>query len=64
MGGLILELILQAIFIYPGAAIRWTFSRLWKSKRTFKDYLNDDFYMNGSIGLMIPAIIIAIINNL
>ncbi len=64
MGEFIFEIILQLIFIYPGAAIRWTISRLWKSEKTFKEFVNDDYYMNGGIGLMTLGLIIGVIVNL
>ncbi len=46
----IAEIIILALFIYPGAMIRWVFTGC---RRPLKDLLNDDGYMNGSIGLVV-----------
>lgn len=61
---IIFEFLLIWLLIYPGAGVRWLISRLWKSKKPFKDFVNEDGYMNGSIGLMTLGLIIALITNL
>tara|TARA_R110002110_G_scaffold54448_5_gene156310 strand:+ start:601 stop:801 length:201 start_codon:yes stop_codon:yes gene_type:complete len=55
---IILETIIILIFRYPGAGIRWLFSRIWNSNKSFKDFLKDDSYKNGIIGLLFLALII------
>lgn len=55
---IIFETIIILIFRYPGAGIRWLFSRMWKSKKSFKEFLKDDSYINGIIGLLFLALII------
>ena len=55
---IILETIIILIFRYPGAGIRWLVSRTWHSNKRFKDFLKDDSYMNGIIGLLFLALII------
>lgn len=60
MGEIILELILLWLFIYPGAAIRWAVSRSWGSKKTFKEFLKDDQYLNGWVGLMTVLFVFAL----
>lgn len=47
----IFELIILYVFRYPGAL----FLRLF-SKKTFKDYLNTDGYLIGSVGLVIVVV--------
>ena len=54
----VLEVLIIILFRYPGAGLRWAVSRLWKSDKTFKDFLNDDAYINGTIGLLFLAAIV------
>ncbi|MCF1422086.1 hypothetical protein [Mangrovimonas futianensis] len=53
----IIEVIVYALFQYPGAAIRWAVSRLWGSDKSFKEFLNDDMDFNGAIGILATVII-------
>jgi hypothetical protein len=53
IGQILLEFILYGILTVPGAFFRFLISRLWRSKRTFKDYLKDDMVMNGTVGLFL-----------
>jgi fluoride ion exporter CrcB/FEX len=55
------EIILMFLFNYPGAGVRWLISRLWGSKKTFKDFAKGDIYLNGSVGIITMAILIALI---
>jgi hypothetical protein len=55
---IILEVFIILIFRYPGAGIRWLFSRIWNSKKEFKDFLKDEPYINGIIGLLVLTLII------
>ena len=55
---IILETIIILIFRYPGAGIRWLISRIWKSNKKFKEFLKEDSYLNGIIGLLVLALII------
>ncbi|MBW1296712.1 hypothetical protein [Aquimarina litoralis] len=52
----IVELLIIYIFSYPGASIVWFISRLWKSKKTYKEILHDNIEINGVIGLFVIAI--------
>jgi hypothetical protein len=54
----IFETIIILIFRYPGAGIRWLVSRIWNSNKNFKDFLKDDSYLNGIIGLLFLALVI------
>ena len=54
----IVEIILIGMCVYPGALLRWSISRLWRSKRSFKDFIEDDAYMNGTIGILFLGLII------
>ncbi|MDR6301900.1 hypothetical protein GGR31_002575 [Mesonia maritima] len=49
---IIFETIIILIFRYPGAGIRWLISRIWKSNKKFKEFLNEDSYTNGIIALL------------
>ncbi|WP_162052714.1 hypothetical protein [Pontibacter pamirensis] len=53
----VLEIIIYFIFMYPGAAIRWLISRLWNSKKTFKEFAEDDAYLNGGTGIFFLAVV-------
>ena len=55
---IIFETIIILILRYPGAGVRWLFSRLWKSDKSFKDFLNEDAFINGVVSLIIIAAII------
>jgi len=57
----IFETLIILIFRYPGAGLRWAVSRLWKSKKTFKDFLEEDSYINGIIGLLVIGLTITAI---
>ncbi|RBP27042.1 hypothetical protein DFR65_11220 [Oceanihabitans sediminis] len=46
---IIFEAVIILIFRYPGAGIRWLLSRIWNSKKEFKDFLKDEPYVNGII---------------
>jgi len=61
---IILETIIILIFRYPGAGTRWLFSRIWKSKKNFKDFLNDEPYVNGIVGLLVLTGIVLFIREL
>ena len=54
----IVEIILIGLLVFPGALIRWTISRLWRSKRKLKEFLDDDAYLNGTIGILVLGFII------
>ena len=58
------EIILMYIFRYPGAGIRWLVSRLWRSKKTFKEFVQDDFYTNGLIGVGTVFLLVVLIMKL
>lgn len=55
---IIFEAVIILIFRYPGAGIRWLLSRIWNSKKEFKDFLKDEPYVNGIIWLLVLALII------
>ena len=57
----VLEVLIIILFRYPGAGLRWVVSRLWKSDKTFKDFLNEDAYINGTIGLLFLAAIVIVV---
>ncbi|MCM4161778.1 hypothetical protein DHB64_17990 [Antarcticibacterium sp. W02-3] len=57
----VLEVLIIILFRYPGAGLRWAVSRLWKSDKTFKDFLIDDAYINGTIGLLFLAAIVIVV---
>lgn len=57
----VLEVLIIILFRYPGAGLRWAVSRLWKSDKTFKDFLNEDAYINGTIGLLFLAAIVIVL---
>ena len=57
----VLEVLIIILFRYPGAGLRWAVSRLWKSDKTFKDFLNEEAYINGTIGLLFLAAIVIIV---
>ena len=57
----VLEVLIIILFRYPGAGLRWAVSRLWKSDKTFKDFLNEDAYINGTIGLLFLAAIVIVV---
>lgn len=46
----ITEIIILTLFIYPGAVIRWVLTGF---RRPLKDFLNDDGYFNGTVGLVV-----------
>nr|WP_295872245.1 cytochrome c [uncultured Chitinophaga sp.] len=46
----ITEIIILALFVYPGAVIRWVLTGF---RRPLKDFLNDDSYFNGTVGLVV-----------
>jgi hypothetical protein len=60
----IIEIVLLGILVYPGAAIRWLLSRLWGSKKTFKEFTKDDYYLNGMTGLITLGLLFGAILNL
>jgi len=43
---MLFEVFFMWILMYPGAGLRWLISRLWKSKKTFKDFLDDSLEAN------------------
>ena len=51
----IIEIFILILFRYPGAFIRWI---LIGRKKTFKQILSGDSYLNGSIGLVFVVLII------
>ena len=55
------EFILMVLFNYPGAGVRWLISRLWGSKKTFKDFAKGDWYLNGTVGILTMTLIIVLI---
>ena len=55
---IIIEAIVLLLFVIPGAFIRWMFSGF---KKPFRFYLKKDPYINGSIGIVVIGLIIAII---
>ncbi len=52
------EIVFMTLFSYPGAAIRWLFSKIWGSKKTLKEYTDDDVYMNGTIGIIVITLVV------
>ena len=60
-----MEIIFESLTIlilrYPGAGIRWLISRMWKSKKNFKKFLNDDSYINGIVSLLFITLIVILI---
>ena len=60
---IIFETIIILVLRYPGAGIRWLFSRLWKSDKSFKDFLKEDAFINGVLSLLIIAAIIVGLKN-
>ena len=58
---IILETILLIIFSYPGAIIRWIVTGF---RKPFKEYLNDDAYLNGTIGLLVLSFSIVILKKI
>ena len=55
---IIFETIIILLFRYPGAGIRWLVSKIWKSNKSFKEFLEGDSYINGIVGLLFLALII------
>lgn len=55
---ILFEFVVVGIFIFPGAGYRWFISRLWNSNKTYKDFRNDDAYLNGIVGVLVTALII------
>lgn len=55
------EIIIMFVFNYPGAGIRWLISRLWGSKKTFKQYVDGDIYTNGLIVLGTFVLFLALV---
>jgi hypothetical protein len=55
---ILVEAILLLIFLYPGAFMRWIIGKCFRSKRTFKEYLADSFYWNGSVGMLVTALLV------
>ena len=51
----IVEVLILAIFVYPGALIRWLFTGCSKP---VKHFLSGDAYMNGMIGVTSIVILI------
>jgi hypothetical protein len=58
MFDIILEVFLVYIFQYPGAAIRWFFS---SRKKTIKEILKDEPYVNATITLLTISLFVMII---
>ncbi len=50
------EVLILTIFQFPGAFIRWVVTGC---RRPFKEVLADDSYINGMIGLVVIASLIA-----
>jgi hypothetical protein len=48
------------VFSFPGAFVRWLVSRLWRSKKTLKEFLNDDFERNGLLTVLIIAVVFSL----
>ena len=61
---IIFETLIILILRYPGAGIRWLFSRLWKSDKKFNEFLKEYAFMNGVISLLIIAAIVLGIKNI
>ena len=59
---ILFEIIIIGLFTMPGAFYRWLISRLWFSKKTFKDFSNEDGHLNGILGLLITVLLIGIIS--
>jgi hypothetical protein len=57
-----LELIFTEIILYfieyPGAAVRWAVSRLWSSKKTYKQFLESGRFLNFILGFGIFVLIV------
>lgn len=49
----VVEVILYSVLVIPGAFFRYLLSRLWRSKRTLKQYIKADAFMNGFAGLIV-----------
>lgn len=58
IGSAIVEFILYALFLVPGALIRWVF--LHKNK-TFGQILKEDPYTNGFVGLFVFIFLLTLI---
>ena len=54
------EIIIMFVFNYHGAGIRWLISRVWGSKKTFKEFVSGDIYTNGLIGLLTFALVLGV----
>lgn len=55
---LIVEVIVDGLITYPGAAIRWTIFR----KKPFKKYLQDGWFINVFPLIILIATIVLIVN--
>ncbi len=60
----IVEIVVFLIFRYPGALLRWLFSRLIGSKKNFKSFLEDSVELNAIVGVLIMIVIPIMIYNL
>ena len=58
----IFETLSLLVFSYPGAGIRWLVSRLWNSKKTFKEFNEDNTELNGVLGIFVIATPIILYN--
>lgn len=61
---ILFEIIFMLILRYPGARIRWLISRLWKSKKTYKEFLDDTVELNAIVGFLFFIIIFILIFSL
>ena len=53
----VIEPVLMVVLAVPGAFIRWVISRLWLSKRTLKEFVKEDPYANGIVGMLLYIVI-------
>ncbi|TQI71172.1 hypothetical protein JM79_2099 [Gramella sp. Hel_I_59] len=61
---IIFETIVILILRYPGAAIRWSITRLWSSDKKFKEFLKEDAFINGVVSLIFIPLIAVVVNTL
>lgn len=61
---IIFETIVILILRYPGAAIRWSITRLWNSDKKFKEFLKEDAFINGIVSLIFIALIAVGVNTI
>lgn len=58
----IVVVILELLFVYPGAFIRWIFFH--RTRKTFREVVKDDWFKNSYIGILVIGFIIGVMYSL